>query len=53
MNSVAYSVKNEPPKWLIDRAQFLLSCGYSAKRVAELVEIPEWYVKLMKDGGVF
>lgn len=53
MANAAYQIKNEPPKWLVDRAQRLLLCGYSAKRIAELVEIPEWYVAILKNRGIF
>lgn len=53
MTAAAYQIRNEPPRWLVERAQVLLARGYSAKRVAELVEIPESYAKLMKDKGLF
>jgi hypothetical protein len=53
MAVAAYQIKNEPPKWLVDRAQRLLLCGYSAKRISELVEIPQWYVETLKQRGMF
>ena len=49
MAVTAYRVNNEPPKWLRDRAEFFILCGYSAKRIAELLDIPEWYAQHMKD----